>query len=200
VTRVTVTGIVTLVAALSLLDGAAAFDAEKTFAKRTWIASLEGGGGAVTNLEQQDHLSDIELWDLGARVSLLPFELVGRGPLHGALEVGLEPLYQRYVSPRHADYMGLALVGRYHFLVLGRFVPFLEIAGAAGATSLRVPEIDSSFAFWTAGGVGAAVFVTDTTSVYAGYRMVHISNGNTSSPNRGFEVSTGVAGVSWFLK
>ena len=197
---VTAMMIVTLVAALSILDGsAAAFDADKTFAKRTWIASFEGGGGAVTNIEGQDHPSDVELWYLGARVSLLPFEPVGRGPFHGAVEVGLEPLYQRYTSPTHADYTGLALMGRYHFLAVGRLVPYLEIAAAAGRTNLRIPEINSDFAFWVAGGAGASVFVTDTTALYAGYRMVHVSNGNTATPNRGFEVSTGVVGVSLFF-
>jgi len=50
-----------------------------------------------------------------------------------------------------------------------------------------VKEIDSSFSFLVWGGVGASVFLTDATAVYAGYRLEHDSNGDTSRPNRGGE-------------
>jgi hypothetical protein len=43
-------------------------------------------------------------------------------------------------------------------------------------------------------GVGASVFLTDRTALYIGYRLQHISNGNTSSPNYGFESHTGSSG------
>ena len=196
-----VTIVVTPLAILTILDAeAAAFDPEARFARGTWMASFEGGAGTVTNIETKHHPSDIELWYLGVRLSLLPFPPVLPRPLHGALEIGLEPLYQRYTRPEKAFYAGLALVGRYHFLALGRLVPYIEAAGAAGGTDLTIPEIDSAFAFWVAGGFGASFFVTDTVAVYAGYRLVHVSNGDTSRPNRGFEVSTGVAGVSFFFK
>jgi opacity protein-like surface antigen len=76
----------------------------------------------------------------------------------------------------------------------------VEIAGAAGATDLKVSEIRSEFAFWVVGGVGASIFITDNTAIYAGYRLVHMSNGNTETPNRGFEAHTGLAGVSFFFR
>jgi opacity protein-like surface antigen len=193
--------ILTPLALLTILDAeATAFDPDARFAKGTWVASFEGGAGTVANIETKNHPSDIELWYVGARLSVLPFAPLALGPLRGALEIGLEPLYQRYTKPQNAFYAGLALMGRYHFLALGRFVPYIEAAGAAGGTDLTIPEIDSAFAFWVAGGLGASFFVTDTVAVYAGYRIVHVSNGDTSRPNRGFEVSTGVAGVSFFFK
>ncbi|HEU5190055.1 MAG TPA: acyloxyacyl hydrolase [Methylomirabilota bacterium] len=86
-----------------------------------------------------------------------------------------------------------------NFLSLGRFVPYVEVGAAAGGTSLRVVEIDSSFAFRLYGGVGASLSVTDRTAIYAGYRIVHVSNGNTSQPNRGFEANTGVLVVSFYF-
>src|SRR2546422_9314546 len=61
-------------------------------------------------------------------------------------------------------------------------------------------EINSSFAFWLAGGVGASYFVTDNMAFYGGYRLIHVSNGHTSDPNRGFEADTGVAGVTFFFQ
>jgi hypothetical protein len=42
--------------------------------------------------------------------------------------------------------------------------------------------------------------VTDRTAIYAGYRWTHVSNGNTSDPNRGFESHTGVLGMSLFFE
>jgi len=47
--------------------------------------------------------------------------------------------------------------------------------------------------------VGASYFLTDRIAPYVGYRIQHVSNGNTSSPNRGFESHTGVAGVSFYF-
>ena len=61
-------------------------------------------------------------------------------------------------------------------------------------------EIDSSFSFLVWGGVGASVFLTDATAVYAGYRLEHDSNGDTSRPNRGGEAHVAGAGVSYYFR
>ena len=100
-------------------------------------------------------------WNLPNLIGLIPFGIAGPGVLQGALEVGLEPIYQRYVSPVGAFYAGLAAVMRYHFTSLGRFVPYVELAGAAGGTDLRVAEQQTSFGFLLFGGVGLSYFVTD---------------------------------------
>ena len=187
--------------ALVVAVPAQAFDPDLTFQKGTWIGSLEGGGGKQNNLENHRTQSDIELFYFGARLSYLPWDTFARGSFfHGTFEPGLEAIYQHYTKPSDTYYAGLALSGRYHFLSLGRFVPYIELLAAAGGTNLKVMEIDSSFAFWLAGGVGASYFVTDNVALYAGYRMVHVSNGNTSKPNRGFEADTGVAGISFYFK
>src|SRR5439155_19710820 len=182
--------ITTLIAVGLLPVVAIAFDPERTFHKGAVLLSVEGGGGAENNFEPLS--SDIKFWNAGFRLSVIPFGTTGSGVLYGALEVGLEPLLQQYTHPSDAQWAGLALVRRYHFLGLGRFVPWLEILGAAGGTGLKVPEIRSSFAFLLDGGVGVSVFLTDRTALYAGYRLQHISNNNTSNPNFGFESHTGV--------
>jgi hypothetical protein len=193
----------TVVAALALLllvSPASAFDASTPFAKGAFVLSVEGGGGKADPWQRHSVNTDIEFWNAGVRVSLLPFGPGGPGPLFGALEVGLEPFYQRYTGNLDAFWAGLAAVGRYHFLSLGRFVPYVEAAGAAGGTDLNILEMDSDFAFLLFAGVGASVFVTDHTAIYAGYRMQHVSNGGTESRNRGFESHTGVIGVSTYFK
>lgn len=196
-------GAVLLLGSLLVLAAAAptrAFESNETFQQGSFIWSFEAGAGNQENLEGHRVQTDLDLWYVGARLGWLPFDPLGAGWYRGALEVGLEPIYQAYTSPQTAYYAGLAAVAKYHVLSLGRFVPYAELGAAAGGTNLKVIEIDSSFAFWLGGGVGASYFLTDTTALYAGYRMVHISNGNTDTPNRGFEAHTGVAGVSFFFK
>ena len=111
-----------------------------------------------------------------------------------------EGWFQQYLSPHSATAQGLKVTGRYHFIGLGRFVPYLEVTGGAGGTSLRVPEIDSTFTFVVEAGAGLSYFVTDKLAINAGYRFQHISNGHTSNPNRGFESDSGVVGVSFYFK
>jgi len=189
-----------VLAVLVLAAPASAFDADQVFQKGSLIGSLEAGGGSQANFENFDHTAGLVLGYAGARLGYLPFDPVGPSILHGSLETGLEAVYQHYFEPDDRFYAGLAAVLKYHVLSFGRFVPYVELAGAAGGTDLKIPEIKSTFAFllWT--GVGAQVFITDRTAIYAGYRLVHVSNGNTDTPNRGFEAHTGVVGVSFFLK
>jgi len=189
---------------LALLLAAAApgwaFDAEETFKKGTFILSGEGGYGWQFNDEHLRHTSNLEFYDVGARFSVLPLEPLGRAHFwYGALELGLEPLYQHYTTPKQAFWAGLSGVVRYHFLALGRFVPYVEIAGSAGGTDLEIPEINSAFAFLVFGGLGASFFVSDKTALYLGYRLQHVSNGNTSKPNRGFESNVVVGGISFYF-
>jgi len=192
-----------IIALMALLLAAApawAFDAEQTFKKGTFVLSGEGAYGGQVNIEGKRGETFLEFYDAGVRFSLLPFDTIAKGSfLYGALEVGLEPLYQHYTTPKQAFWLGLTAVGRYHFLGLGRVVPYLEVGGAAGGTDLEVREINSAFAFLLFGGLGASIFISSKTALYAGYRYQHVSNGNTSRPNRGFESNVGVAGISFFF-
>ena len=185
---------------LAVAAPARAFDPEQTFKKGAFALSAEGGYGWQFNLEGKGHWTELEFYDAGMRFSLLPFDTFGKGSaFYGALELGFEPLYQKYTDPKPAFWAGLSAVGRYHFLGLGRLVPYAELGASAGGTDLDIKEIDSSFAFLLFGGVGTSVFVSDKTALYVGYRYEHVSNGNTSQPNRGFEAHVGVAGISFFF-
>jgi len=194
------TTIISIVALLLAAAPAWAFDAEQTFKKGTFMLSGEGAYGWQFNSEHKRNATYVEFYDAGVRFSLLPLDTIARSSfLYGALEVGLEPLYQHYTTPKQAFWAGLAAVGRYHFLGLGRVVPYAEVGGAAGGTDLKVREINSTFAFLVFGGLGASIFISNKTALYAGYRFQHVSNGNTSRPNRGFEAQIGVAGISFFF-
>lgn len=192
-------GVATL-AVLSLVRPAAAFDPEATFARGTTIFGLQVGGGAANNIEGHRTVSDIAFITETPRLSYLFFNPFGSGLLRSAFEPGLEGWFQQYLSPHSATAQGLKVTGRYHFIGLGRFVPYLEGTAGAGGTSLRVPEIDSTFTFVLEAGAGLSYFVTDKLAVNAGYRFQHISNGHTSNPNRGFNSDSGVVGVSYYFK
>lgn len=199
-TRLTTMLAAVALAAAALSVPAWAYDPELTFRKGTFVLSGEGAYGWQFELEEKRDFTGLEFWNAGVRAGLLPFETVAKGsPFYGAVELGLEPLYQQYVEPDHRFWAGLSVVVRYHLLALGRVVPYVEMAGSAGGTDLELPEIRSTFAFLVFAGVGASVFVIDRAAVYAGYRWQHVSNGNTRQPNRGFESNVAVAGLSLFF-
>lgn len=191
---------VAAVAVLSLVRPAVAFDPEATFARGTTVLGLQVGGGAANNVEGHRWVSDISFITETPRLSYLFFAPFGSGLLRSAFEPGLEGWFQQYLSPHSATAQGLKVTGRYHFIGLGRFVPYLEGTAGAGGTSLRVPEINSTFTFVAEAGAGLSYFVTDALALNAGYRFQHISNGHTSNPNRGFNSDSGVVGVSYYFK
>ena len=185
---------------LAATPGVQAYDAEQAYMQGSLVVSPEVAYGHQFNLEHKSGYTGLDFANIGVRFGYLPFKPFGPGPLHGSLEIGLEPLYQQYISPKQNYFAGLGMTYRYHFLSLGRLVPYVELAGFAGGTNLKITEIRSDFTFLLYGGLGASYFVTDRTAVYAGYRYQHVSNGNTSSPNRGFESNVGVVGVSFFFE
>jgi opacity protein-like surface antigen len=174
---------------------AQAFDREQVFHKGTFIASFEGGFGQADTGRIPGNL---QIWNLGARFAFLPFEPVGHGRLHGALELGLEPFYQRYRTLKE-NFGGLAIVARYHFLDFGRLVPYVEGTAAAGGTDLRISGLHSQFTFLLNAGVGASYFISDNIAPYVGFRFQHVSNAYLQPPDYGFQAYTMVVGVSYFI-
>jgi opacity protein-like surface antigen len=187
-------------AVLAVVCPALAFDPEAAFAKGTTILGLQVGGGAANNVEDFRTLSDISFVNVSPRASYLLFSPFGSRLLRSAVEPGIEGWFQYYLSPKEARAEGLKLAMRYHLIGFGRLVPYLEVNGGAGGTNLRVKEIDSTFTFVLEAGAGVAYFITDTVALNVGYRFQHISNGHTSSPNRGFNSDTGIGGVSFHFK
>ena len=191
---------VVVVTVLALVRPANAFDPEATFAKGTTIFGVQIGGGVANNVEDHRTVSDISFVNLTPRVSHLFFAPFGSGLLRSAFEPGLEGWFQYYLSPESSTAQGLKVALRYHFIGLGRLVPYLEGTAGAGGSSLKVPEIHAGFTFVLEAGVGLSYFVTDTLAMNAGYRFQHVSNGHTSDPNRGFNSDSGVVGVSFHFK
>jgi lipid A 3-O-deacylase len=182
----------------SVTDGAA-FDVDAAFPRGGHVLSVEGGYGEQFNL-WNTNITGLDFYNAGVRFGFLPWGARGPGWLRGALEIGVEPIYQRFVEPDDAFFAGLGAVARYHLLPLGRLVPYVELGAAPGYTDLRVIEQRTDVVFLLLGGVGASVFVADRVALYAGYRLQHISNAGTDTPNRGINSHTGVLGLSIFFR
>ena len=184
---------------LGAVHAGEAFDAETTFRKGGYVLSVEGGYGEQFDLWNAS-ITGLDFFNAGIRVGFLPWGVIGPGPLKGAFEIGVEPFYQRFIDPEDAFFAGLGAVVRYHFLPLGRLVPYVELGAAPGGTDLRVKEQRTDVVFLLFGGVGASYFVAERAVLYAGYRFQHISNAGTDSPNQGINSHTGVVGLSIFFR
>jgi hypothetical protein len=180
-------------------DAVVAFDGDVAFAKGTAIVGLQVGGGVQNNLADDPSITGLAFVNLTPRLSYLPFAPFGRGMLRSAIEPGLEGWFQCYFEPRVFTAEGLKIALRYHFIGLGPLVPYLELTGGVAGTNLNVPEIRSSFTFVIEGGGGVSYFARPDVALNLGYRLQHISNGNTAGPNRGVNSNTGVFGVSYYF-
>src|SRR5204862_1313273 len=86
---------------LGTVPCADAFDVDAAFPKGGHVFSLEAGYG-----EQFDawntKITGLDAVNAGARFGFLPWGVWGSGPFKGALEIVLEPFYQRFVEPKTA--------------------------------------------------------------------------------------------------
>jgi Lipid A 3-O-deacylase (PagL) len=180
------------------------------------------GEGTVAHFGARLNDRAIQAWNLSARFSLLPFGVSHfhflRGTLDGALEVGLEPTFERF-SVRHlpqntagfANYEGAGLVLRY-YLVHFRYeplVPWIEAGIAPGGTDLKIGKqgnetlLTGPFMNRIKGGIGVSCFISENADVYIGLQAQHLSNAGLNGPNRNFALNTPVSfviGGSWFFR
>lgn len=179
-------------------SSARAGDPGEEFKKGTVIVTPQVGGGTTNNVEGHRTVTDVSFVNFAPRVGLLPWDPLGEGVLKGAVEGGVEPWVQVYLTPS-AVAEGLKGVARYHFLSASPLFPYVEVSAGVMATSLNIKEVRSDFAFVLEAGVGVSYFVGERVALTAGYRFQHISNGGIESPNRGINSDTGVVGVSFFF-
>jgi lipid A 3-O-deacylase len=178
---------------------AAAYDPDVTFARGTLITGLQVGGGKDFGLTSSEP-SDVSFVNVLPRVSYLFFDPFGSSWWRGALELGVEGWLQFYTEPKGATAFGLKTGARYHFIGLGRLIPYVEGLAGVGGTSLNVREIDSNFTFVLEAGAGLSFMVTDNLAINAGYRFHHLSNLGIEKPNGGVNAHEGVVGVSMFWR
>jgi len=155
----------------------------------------------------------IQGWNLGARIGWMPFGVwhVKRVPLvSGAMELGLEPLFQRFRT-KNQNYAGLLAEVRYYFLDLsyGPLVPWISASIGPGGSDINLGaeggtnRLTGPFLATIRGEVGEYYFIAAQQAVYLGLQGEHFSNGGLNGANRNFSLNTpwaGVLGYSWFFK
>lgn len=195
---------------LFLGGSAESFDFSRTFAPWSKAISMEGAYAYFS----PDRLGSGNVWNLGARLALLPlgarhFDLLG-GSLDGALEVGMEPLFARFEGT-HQNFGGLLLDVRYdltHFS-LGPFVPFIGASIGPGGSDLDIGRVSDhtrltgSFMATIRGEIGGLYFLNKHAAVYLGLQGEHFSNAGLNGSSRNYSLNTpwaGVFGVSYYLR
>lgn len=128
-------------------------------------------------------------------------EPIGSGWYQGQLALGAELVAFHTHSPMTAYGIGLTPKMVYTSTAFGRVRPFIEGGGGPVWTDLggRVPEQPGQFNFLGWGGVGCAYQMTASWALTAGYRVMHISNAGTRSPNSGLNFSLPYLGLTYQL-
>ncbi len=186
-----------------------------------WVIS---GEGTVAYFGGRLNDRAIQAWNLSTRVSLLPFGVTRfhtcNGIFDGALEVGLEPTFERFSAPHQtssgpkegfANYAGVGLVLRYYFLHFhyGPLVPWIDAGIAPGWSDLKIGErsnetrLNGPFMNRIKGGIGISYFITENAAAYVGLQAQHLSNASLNGPDQNYSLNTPVsfvAGVSWFFR
>ena len=205
--------LLTLALLVSASVSAGAFDPEETFTRGEKVLSVEG---SLAYFGPRLPPGSIQAWSLGARFSLLPFGVAHFERLHnipdGALELGVEPIFERFSS--HQNFGGVGFEVRYYFTHLryGPLVPWIVASVAPGGSDLDVgsaaadERLTGPFLTLIQLGAGLACFITDHSDIYVGFQAQHASNagfnGRSLGASRNIALNTpwnGVAGVSWFL-
>jgi hypothetical protein len=209
-------------AAATLIDSRA-FAAEPTVALDTYRWEISGEG-TVAHFGPRLNDRAIQAWNLSARLSYLPFGVDHwrrfRGIFDGALEVGLEPTFERFAVRRQtpkgsqagfANYEGLGLVFRYYLVHFcrGPLAPWIEAGIAPGGTDLKIGHqqnqtlLTGPFMNRIKGGIGVSYFLTENLAAYIGLQAQHLSNAGLNGPNRNYSLNTPVSftlGGSWFFR
>src|SRR6266542_2087919 len=86
---------------------------------------------------------------------------------------------------------------RWNFTPVGRWEPFLEIAGGAVVTNREIPDpgTTSRFNFTAQSGGGVRVALDGKWGLMAGYRFHHLSNGNRAPLNPSINSNVIYAGL-----
>ena len=189
-----------------------AFNPDQVFTPWAKVVSLEATfthfGSRLANGD-----AVVQAWNLSGRFALVPFGVTRlkflAGVLDGALEIGLEPTFERF-NTEHQNFGGFGLHLRYDLLHFrwGPLVPWIDASIAPGGTDLRIGRVsdetrlDGPFMNLIQAGVGESYFVNNHAAIYLGLQAQHISNAGLNGSNRNYSLNTVegvVLGVSWYL-
>lgn len=185
-----------------------------------WVIS---GESTVAHFGSRLNDRAIQAWNLSVRFSLLPFGITRwhrfHGIANGALEIGLEPTFERFAVRHHtstapkagfANYEGAGPVLRYYLLHFRyeALVPWIEAGIAPGGTDLKIgrerneTRLTGPFMNRIKGGAGVSYFLSTSVAAYVGLQAQHLSNAGLNGPDRNYALNTPISfavGGSWFF-
>ena len=161
---------------------------------------LQVGYGSGLSLSSSRDGPDVEYLAVVPRWSVgLTDPLAEHSWLHGNLDLLVEGSFQVNFEPRSGHFAGGSLLLRYNFLSWERLVPYVEVGAGMGGLDFDLRDQADGFSFVVQGGLGLHWFVTERTSLDAGWRLHHISNAGIRHPNLGIDSSLALFGFTVHL-
>jgi hypothetical protein len=123
--------------------------------------------------------------------------LVGR---KGTLSFIIEPQLNRVTEPEKDIEFGIGVGVQYSYPLTEMFSPY--IVGVVGPHYLNLATETQArgFIFSCTIGAGSYFFLTKDIALNIGYRLRHMSNAYTRSPNYGIDSNFAIAGLSVFFE
>ena len=118
----------------------------------------------------------------------------------GTLSFIIEPQLNRVTEPEKDIEFGIGVGVQYSYPLTERFSPY--IVGVVGPHYLNLATETQArgFIFSCTVGTGSYFFFTKDIALNIGYRLRHMSNAYTRSPNYGIDSNFAIAGLSVFFK
>ncbi len=142
--------------------------------------------------------ADTSMISTGVRLGWIVFGPHGRGPLRGNFEYAFDVVPVQYLwqpGVNNNTYGGgfNGAVLKWNFI--GKYTPYVEIAGGALFTPKNVPPGINTVNFSPQGSVGFQVPLGEAKKLDLAIRYVHISNASLQLPNPGLNFIQGRVGL-----
>lgn len=168
------------------------------FRRGLWHAGFSLGGSIGMQLfgGSQDHDLVLATMHGGRMISGV------RGEGHwyrGNWDLVGEVFGARQINPEEGYAGGFTLIPRYHFATGTRWIPFVEAGAGILGTTISAPDLAGGFQFHLLAGSGLQWFYRNDVAINFEYRLGHISDAGTRSPNLGLNTNEFILGLTWFF-
>lgn len=168
------------------------------FVKNTYFVGMKIDGGLGLTIFGTSLRHDLVFWDLNGGW-IFTGVLADNHWYRGNVELRGELFDGSQVNQHRAYLVGGTALLRYDFATRTRWIPFFEIGGGPSATDIGKPDLGSTFEFNLQSGLGAYYFINPHFAVSAECRLLHLSNAEIKSPDRGVNALLFEAGITWFF-
>ncbi len=127
-------------------------------------------------------------------------ELMGEDRWYqGNWELRAEIFGGKQIAPDNGYILGALPVLRYNFLPAGHWSPFVDLGSGLALTDIGAPDLSRSVQLNFQLGTGVQYFFSENAALSVQYRLAHVSNGRTQSPDPGLNTNMFMVGMNWFF-